>query len=81
IDVATIARIVIEEMGLNSGIRFTGGVDGGRGWAGDVKTMLLSVRKLKGIGWAPKLGSEASIRLAAREIMRGSGGPIPSRGR
>lgn len=73
IDVATIARIVIEEMGLDSAIRFTGGVDGGRGWAGDVKTMLLSTGKLKEIGWSPKVGSEASTRLAVRELLRGSG--------
>jgi len=71
IDVATIARIVIQEMELSSSIRFTGGIGGGRGWAGDVKTMLLSTRKLKGLGWVPKLGSEASTRLAARELVKG----------
>jgi UDP-glucose 4-epimerase len=39
IDVKTIAQIVIEEMGLkNVKLTFTGGVDGGRGWKGDVKT-------------------------------------------
>lgn len=70
VDVATIAKIVIQEMGLNSIIRFTGGVGGGRGWAGDVKTMLLSNHKLKGLGWSPKLGSEASVRLAVRELLR-----------
>ena len=39
IDVKTIAEIVAEEMGLqNVEFKFTGGVDGGRGWKGDVKT-------------------------------------------
>lgn len=70
VDVATIAKIVIHEMGLSSNIRFTGGVGGGRGWPGDVKTMLLSTHKLKTLGWSPKLGSEASVRLAVREILR-----------
>jgi UDP-glucose 4-epimerase len=38
-DVKTIAQIVIEEMGLkNVKLTFTGGVDGGRGWKGDIKT-------------------------------------------
>ncbi|NIQ06060.1 MAG: UDP-glucose 4-epimerase, partial [Candidatus Korarchaeota archaeon] len=44
VDVKRIAEIVSEEMGLqNLKFKFTGGVDGGRGWRGDVKIMLLSV--------------------------------------
>ena len=39
INVKTITEIVAEEMGLqNVKFKFTGGVDGGRGWKGDVKT-------------------------------------------
>jgi len=72
VDVATIAKIVIDEMGLNSNVRFTGGVGGGRGWPGDVKTMLLSTRKLKNLGWSPKYGSEGSVRLAVSEMLRGA---------
>jgi len=41
--------------------KFTGGVDGGRGWKGDVKRMLLVVEKLKGFGWEPQFGSRAAI--------------------
>jgi len=38
VDVKTIAKIVIEEMGLkNVKLKFTGRVNGGRGWKGDVK--------------------------------------------
>lgn len=70
VDVATIAKIVIHEMGLGSNVRFTGGVGGGRGWPGDVKTMLLSTHKLKELGWSPKLGSEESVRLAVSEMLR-----------
>ena len=45
IDVKTIAEIVAEEMGLqNVEFKFTDGVDGGRGWKGDVKNMLLDIR-------------------------------------
>jgi nucleoside-diphosphate-sugar epimerase len=37
-NVKTIAEIVAEEMGFqNVEFKFTGGVDGGRGWKGDVK--------------------------------------------
>jgi len=70
VDVLTIAKIVAEEMGLD-GIRFmiTGGVDGGRGWVGDVKNMLLDICKLKRLGWKPKRHSADSVRLTVREIL------------
>jgi hypothetical protein len=46
-----VAEVVCKEMGLQDvAFRFTGGVDGGRGWRGDVKTMLLSADKLLSLG-------------------------------
>ena len=72
IDVTSIANIVREEMGLGDvRYNYTGGVDGGAGWKGDVKVMRLSVEKLKGLGWTPKYGSAESIRLAARNLIQG----------
>jgi UDP-glucose 4-epimerase len=50
-------------------MKFTGGVDGGRGWLGDVKVMHLSVAKLMKLGWRPKLNSEEAIRAAAKELV------------
>jgi len=71
IDVKTIAKIVTEEMDLKDvPFHFTGGVDGGRGWKGDVKYMLLSIRKLKSLGWKPKLNSAEAVRKTAREILK-----------
>jgi len=70
VDVKTIAKLVIEEMNLkNVRLRFTGGVDGGRGWKGDVKYMLLDINKLKSLGWKPKYNSLEAIRLAIKEIL------------
>jgi len=48
---------------------FTGGVDGGRGWMGDVKTMRLSVERLGSLGWKPVLTSEEAIRRGCGEIL------------
>jgi UDP-glucose 4-epimerase len=71
IDVRSIAEVVAEEMGLrNLELKFTGGVDGGRGWKGDVKSMLLSVNKLLSLGWKPTLNSEEAIRTSCRELLR-----------
>ncbi len=70
-DVITIADIVTEVMGL-SGVRYrtTGGVDGGRGWRGDVKVMSLEVKKLLGLGWEPRYASDEAVRKTAEVLAR-----------
>ena len=73
VDVLTIANIVFEEMGLKDvEIKLTGGVDGGRGWKGDVKLMQLEMSKLKDLGWRPRWSSSEAVRLTARALV-GSG--------
>lgn len=70
IDVRRIADIVLSEMGLSAVVyRYTGGIDGGRGWRGDVKYMRLDVSKLKSLGWSPRFGSEMAVRLACRSAL------------
>lgn len=69
IDVKTIADIVSQEMGLKPKYRFTGGVDGGRGWKGDVKNMLLSIKEIEELGWKPKYGSREAIQMTARSLI------------
>ena len=72
VDVLSIADIVIDEMGLEQvDVALTGGVDGGRGWKGDVKLMQLDTSKLRGMGWIMEYGSSEAVRLTAREICRG----------
>ena len=57
-------------MGLkDTDYAYTGGVDGGRGWKGDVRVMLLSVEKLKRMGWEPKYTSEKSIEMTAHSVL------------
>jgi UDP-glucose 4-epimerase len=75
VDVLSIARIVVEEMGLEDvAFKVTGGVDGGRGWVGDVKDMLLDVSKLKELGWRPRFNSVEAVRLTLKETLRKLGG-------
>lgn len=69
-EVRRIAETVAEEMGLNNiEFKFTGGVDGGRGWVGDVRDMLLDTTKVKSAGWKPRYTSEGAVRLATRSTM------------
>jgi len=71
ITVKEIAKIVAEEMEtLNIKYKFTGGVDGGRGWKGDVKTMQLSINKLLQTCWKPKYTSKQAVRLAAKALIK-----------
>jgi len=68
--VKEIADIVTDAMELR-GVRYewTGGVQGGRGWIGDVKSMLLSSERLRSYGWEPTMNSSQAIRKAVREIL------------
>jgi UDP-glucose 4-epimerase len=66
LNVKDIAGIVSSEMGLKGvEYRFTGGA----AWAGDVKVMLLSIRKMKALGWKPRYGSRQAVRKAVREML------------
>lgn len=49
--------------------RFTGGVDGGRGWKGDVKKMQLSIKKLRHTGWAPRYTSRQAVIQTAKALL------------
>jgi len=70
-DVITIADIVVEAMGLG-GVRYrtTGGVDGGRGWKGDVKVMSLDVKAMLALGWEPRYTSDEAVRKTAEALLR-----------
>ncbi len=69
-NVLEIAETVKDVMGLSEAkIRLTGGVDGGRGWKGDVKIMQLDMAELKSVGWTPKYGSAAAVRLTALSVI------------
>lgn len=69
VSVMGIASIVKEELGLpGAKIRLTGGIDGGRGWRGDVKTMHLDTSKVKRLGWNPRFNSEEAVRETVKGL-------------
>ncbi|WP_290900422.1 NAD-dependent epimerase/dehydratase family protein [Ferroglobus sp.] len=69
ISVKRIAEIVCEELGVSPKFKFTGGR---RGWKGDVPLMLLSIEKIKKLGWKPKYSSEEAVRMATRDLIEES---------
>lgn len=69
VDVTEIADVVIEKMNLEGvRYRYTGGIEG-RGWKGDVKTMLLSIEKMEKLGWKPRHNSRQSIEAAVEALL------------
>ena len=67
IDVVTLANQVCKAMKLKDvGYKFTGGVDGGRGWKGDVKKMRLDIKAMKSHGWSPNYTSRKAILETAK---------------
>jgi len=69
IDTNNIARIIIEELGLQTEIRYPSQQNDGRGWIGDIKNMLLSTDKLKKTGWRNNHSSKDSVSLTAKNII------------
>jgi UDP-glucose 4-epimerase len=71
VKVKEIAEIVSKEMNSTKiKYNFTGGIDGGRGWKGDVKNMQLSIQKLVHTGWKPKYTSRQAVELATKALIK-----------
>ena len=69
VTVRDIANIVKEATGYpDAEIKLTGGVDGGRGWRGDVKVMLLETERLKKTGWSTRYNSLEAVKMTAKSV-------------
>jgi len=69
--VSTIARMVIDEMGLkDTKLRYTGGE---RGWLGDVPQVRFDTSKMANLGWTPRYSSDEAVCKAIRDILGKSG--------
>jgi UDP-glucose 4-epimerase len=70
IDVITIADIIINALGLSDvQLKFIDNGDG-RGWKGDVKTMLLDTTRLKRLGWRAMYNSKEAVRVTVNDIIK-----------
>ncbi len=70
VTVREIADSVVRAMGLKGvEYRWSGGVDGGRGWKGDVREMRLAIDRLEALGWKPKYTSGQAVARAALEAL------------
>ncbi len=67
VKVSTIARIVVEEMGLKDvKFKYTGGK---RGWPGDAPYAMFDTGKMERLGWKARYASEEAVRIAARRLL------------
>ncbi len=70
ITVLDIANIVVKEMGLSDVVfHLNPQTEDGRGWAGDVKLMLLDISKLKKTGFTPRYSSYDAVTQAVRDYI------------
>ncbi|MBN1682496.1 NAD-dependent epimerase/dehydratase family protein [Candidatus Bathyarchaeota archaeon] len=70
LDIKNLVKIVINITSAdNCVINFTGGVNKGGGWIGDVKKMQLNVEKLLNLGWKPKYNSYEAVKKATQELI------------
>ncbi|BFH73205.1 NAD-dependent epimerase/dehydratase family protein [Sulfurisphaera javensis] len=70
ITVDEIAKIVEEEMNVSPEHIYIDSGDG-RGWIGDVRFMLLDIKKIKELGWKPKYSSRDAVKQAVRDLLNG----------
>jgi UDP-glucose 4-epimerase len=64
--VTDIADIVVDAMGLaDVDYEYTGGVEGGGGWKGDVAKMRLGIETLRKLGWEPERSSDEAVEFTA----------------
>ena len=64
--VKEIAQMVIQEMGLNANIKYTGG---DRGWIGDVPEFNYNLDKIHNLGWSAKNTSNEAVKKAINYIL------------
>jgi len=66
-NVTTIAKMLVQEMGLNDvKFKYTGG---DRGWPGDIPQVRFNVQKMSNLGWNARYTSDEAVKKAIRDIL------------
>ncbi|MFC1864234.1 NAD-dependent epimerase/dehydratase family protein [Chloroflexota bacterium] len=66
-NVTTIAKMLVEQIGLNNvKFRYTGG---DRGWPGDVPQVRFDTSRMEKLGWKPRYTSDEAVRKAISDIL------------
>lgn len=67
ISVSEIAQIVVDNVGQNSIITYTGG---DRGWKGDVPKFSYNINKILSTNWKPVLNSRDAVELTVKKLIK-----------
>jgi UDP-glucose 4-epimerase len=67
LSVKMIAKMAIKQIGLDHPVFFSY-TGGDRGWKGDVPVVRLNVKKIRKLGWRPKLNSKQAMEKALESI-------------
>jgi UDP-glucose 4-epimerase len=67
ISVSEIAQIVVENIGQNSTIKYTGG---DRGWKGDVPKFSYNINKILSTNWKPILNSREAVEVTVKKLIK-----------
>jgi len=70
IGVSEIADVVARVMGISDFRRAYKPMLHGVGWLGDVKKIALDIKKLRALGWNPRMNSKQAITESAKSILR-----------
>jgi UDP-glucose 4-epimerase len=70
LEVSDVAKIIIDEMGLNDvELAYAGG---NRGWKGDSPFVHLDTSKIRSTGWLPNVSIEEGLRRTVRYLLKNS---------
>lgn len=70
IQVKDIIKIILKQTNLENIHQNFSNTKDGRGWIGDVKTMLLDIKKVRDLGWTPQLNSSQAIEKTMAELLK-----------
>jgi len=69
VNVTEIANVISDAMDISPKYDYIEGADGGRGWIGDVKKMVLDIAQIKKLGFAPTMNSHDAVKRTIIDML------------